>query len=93
MQVLWHIPPRDPVNASLSFCCGPVLSELSGAWEAVGLDPQVGFLHELRPGRPALALDLLERFRPPVADRFAATLLARRVLRETAFTEAPGGAC
>ena len=86
-------PPRDPVNASLSFCYGLVLSELSGALEAVGLDPQVGFLHDLRPGRPALALDLLEEFRPSVADRFAVTLLARRVLGEAAFTVAPGGAC
>lgn len=86
-------PPRDPVNAALSFCYGLLLSELSGALEGVGLDPQVGFLHDLRPGRPALALDLLEEFRPSVADRFAVKLLARRVLAESAFTVGPGGAC
>ena len=61
--------------------------------EAVGLDPHLGSLHELRPGRPALADDLLEEFRPSVADHYAVTLLARRVLGETALTEAPGGAC
>ncbi|HVA21773.1 MAG TPA: CRISPR-associated endonuclease Cas1 [Candidatus Micrarchaeia archaeon] len=86
-------PPRDPVNATLSYCYGLVLGDVSGALEGVGLDPQIGFLHELRPGRPALALDLLEEFRPALADRFAIALLARRVLGEAAFTETPGGGC
>ena len=86
-------PPRDPVNAVLSYCYGLVLSDVSGALEGVGLDPQVGFLHELRPGRPALALDLLEEFRPSIADRFAITLLARRSLDDEAFTVTPGGGC
>lgn len=70
-------PPRDPVNALLSFTYGLVLTEVIGAIEAVGLDPQVGFLHRPRPGRPSLGLDLLEELRPSVADRFAVAALRR----------------
>jgi CRISPR-associated protein Cas1 len=70
-------PPRDPTNALLSFTYGLVLTEVVGALEAVGLDPQVGFLHCARPGRPSLALDLLEEFRPSLADRFVVAALRR----------------
>ncbi len=84
-------PPRDPVNALLSYCYGLALAEIAGALEAVGLDPQVGFLHGVRPGRPSLALDVLEEFRTGVTDRFALGLLARRQLGEEAFTPTVGG--
>jgi CRISPR-associated protein Cas1 len=73
-------PPRDPVNALLSFLYGLALVEMVGALDAVGLDPQVGFLHDLRPGRPSLALDLVEEVRP-VQDRLAVRLLRRRQVR------------
>lgn len=85
-------PPRDPVNALLSFLYALVQSELIGALDAVGLDPQVGFLHQLRPGRPSLALDLLEEMRPAVADRLAVRLLRRRQLRLEHFTTNGAGA-
>ena len=78
-------PPRDPVNALLSFMYGLVLTELVGALDAVGLDPQVGFLHRPRSGRPSLALDLLEEFRPALADRFAIAALGRCQVREEHF--------
>lgn len=86
-------PPRDPVNALLSFTYGLVLTELVGALDAVGLDPQVGYLHGLRSGRPALALDLLEEFRPAVADRLAVRMIARHQVRAEHFLVTPGGAC
>lgn len=86
-------PPRDPVNALLSFLYSLVLAEVVGALDAVGLDPQVGFLHVLRSGRPALALDLLEEFRPAIADRLAVRLIARRQIRPEHFLLTPGGAC
>jgi hypothetical protein len=62
-----------------------------GDW-GVGLDPQVGYLHALRPGRPALALDLMEELRAPVVDRLALTLVNRRQVRPTEFVEHLGGA-
>ena len=64
-------PPRDPVNAVLSLGYSMLARECTAALWRVGLDPYVGFLHELRPGRPALALDLMEEFRPVVADSVA----------------------
>lgn len=60
--------------------------------EAAGLDPQIGFLHALRPGRPALALDLMEEFRPLMADRVAFALLNRRQVQPADFTRREGGA-
>ncbi|HEX9775944.1 MAG TPA: CRISPR-associated endonuclease Cas1 [Actinomycetota bacterium] len=86
-------PPRDPVNAMLGFVYGLVLTEVVGACEAAGLDPQIGFLHGVRPGRPSLALDLLEEFRPALADRFVAGLFTRRMLRVHDFVFTAGGAC
>ncbi len=62
------------------------------ALETVGLDPQVGFLHALRPGRPALALDLVEEFRAPIADRLALTLINRGQLKADEFRISEGGA-
>lgn len=85
-------PPRDPVNTILSFLYALLRVECAAAAESVGLDPQVGFLHALRPGRPALALDLMEEFRPVVADRVAITLINRRELSRSDFEALPGGA-
>ena len=85
-------PPRDRTNAILSFLYALVRGECASACEGVGLDPQVGFLHVLRPGRPALALDLMEELRPVLADRLALTLVNRRQLTTSDFEESPGGA-
>lgn len=85
-------PPRDPMNAVLSFLYTLVRSECTAALEGVGLDPQIGFLHALRPGRPALALDLMEEFRAIFADRLALTLVNRRELGEDDFERFDGGA-
>ena len=78
-------PPRDPSNSVLSFMYGLVLAECVGALEAVGLDPQIGYLHRPRSGRPSLALDILEEMRPAVADRFAINILSRRQIRNEHF--------
>lgn len=86
-------PPRDPVNSLLSFIYGLVLSETVGAVETVGLDPQIGFLHGVRPGRASLGLDMIEELRPSIADKFAVGLLRRRQLGDSDFTFTPGGAC
>ena len=85
-------PPRDPTNAVLSFLYTLLRAECAAALEGVGLDPQVGYLHALRPGRPALALDLMEEFRPIVADRLALTLVNRKELGEDDFERFDGGA-
>lgn len=85
-------PPRDRMNTVLSFLYAILRQEVAAALEGVGLDPQVGYLHALRPGRPALALDLMEELRPVVADRLALTLVNRRQLRRGHFEELPGGA-
>ncbi|SDI53943.1 CRISP-associated protein Cas1 [Sinosporangium album] len=85
-------PPTDPINALLSFLYSLTRALVHGAAEQVGLDPYLGFLHGLRPGKPALALDLMEEFRPVLADRLALTLLNRRQLRIEHFETLPGGA-
>lgn len=78
-------PPRDPVNALLSFLYVLLTADCRAAAEAVGLDPQMGFLHRDRPGRASLALDLAEEFRAPLADRACLTLLNRRQLGASDF--------
>lgn len=85
-------PPRDPINALLSFAYSLLANECVAACEGVGLDPQMGFLHVLRPGRPALALDLMEELRAPFADRFVLTLINRGQIKPDDFIERPGGA-
>jgi CRISPR-associated protein Cas1 len=65
--------------------------EIVGALDAVGLDPQIGYLHRPRSGRPSLALDMLEEFRPAI-DRFAAGLVTRRMVTVSDFERGPGGA-
>jgi CRISPR-associated protein Cas1 len=84
-------PPRDRTNALLSFLYALWLAECTAALEGVGLDPQVGYLHVLRPGRPALALDLLEEFRAPASDRLAMRLINRRQIRAEHFEVLTGG--
>lgn len=84
-------PPRDRMNALLSFLYSMWMNDCRSALEAAGLDPQVGFLHALRPGRAALALDLMEEFRP-FADRLALTLINRAQLGASDFAEREGGA-
>jgi len=76
----------------LSFCYALLRAECEAALEGVGLDPQVGYLHALRPGRPALALDLMEELRPALADRLVLRLINRRQIRSDHFDEMPGGA-
>lgn len=84
-------PPLDRMNALLSFLYTMLRFECTSALEGVGLDPQVGYLHALRPGRPALALDLMEELRPVMADRLALTLVNRRQLSPEQFERTPGG--
>lgn len=83
-------PPRDRFNAMLSFLYAMWMNDCRSALEAAGLDPQVGFLHALRPGRAALALDLMEEFRP-WADRLALTLINRGQLSADDFAMREGG--
>lgn len=85
-------PPKDAVNALLSFAYTLLANEASGALEGVGLDPQVGYLHALRSGRPSLSLDLIEEFRPIVADRAVLSLINRNQLDSSDFDARPGGA-
>lgn len=97
-RTMWHFsgrnrrPPKDPVNAMLSFGYALLQSECRSACEVVGLDPQVGFLHVLRPGRPALALDLMEEFRAHLVDRLVLSLVNRRQISPEDFICRPGGA-
>jgi CRISPR-associated protein Cas1 len=84
-------PPPDPINSLLSFTYALLLADCRGALETVGLDPQIGFLHGIRPGRPALALDLMEEFRPILADRLVLTLINRGQLSKSDFVYRPGG--
>ncbi|MBA5778039.1 type I-C CRISPR-associated endonuclease Cas1 [Stappia sp. F7233] len=84
-------PPLDPVNAVLSFLYTLLTHDCRSAAESVGLDPAVGFLHRDRPGRPSLALDLMEEFRPVLADRLALSLFNRRQLRASDFETRDGG--
>jgi CRISPR-associated protein Cas1 len=85
-------PPLDPLNALLSFVYSVLTHDIASAVEGVGLDPAVGFLHVDRPGRPSLALDLLEEFRPLIADRLVLTLINRRQVTPEGFATQPGGA-
>jgi len=80
-------PPLDRCNALLSFAYALLLSDCMAALVAAGLDPNVGFLHTDRPGRPSLALDLMEEFRPMLADRLVLTLVNRRQLAFGSITQ------
>lgn len=78
-------PPKDPVNALLSFLYNLLTHDCRSAAESCGLDAQCGFLHRDRPGRPSLALDLMEEFRPLFADRAALTLINRQQIQAKHF--------
>lgn len=84
-------PPLDNLNALLSFLYTVLTSEVSSALETVGLDPYVGFLHQDRPGRPSLALDLMEELRPVFADRLALSLINRKQILGSGFTQKENG--
>ncbi|MDA3948719.1 MAG: type I-C CRISPR-associated endonuclease Cas1c [Spirochaeta sp.] len=85
-------PPLDEVNALLSFVYTLLAHDVRSALETVGLDPAVGFLHRDRPGRPGLALDLMEEFRAPIADRLVLSLINRRQVKAAGFERARNGA-
>ena len=78
-------PPRDEMNCLLSFFYALLAQDVRSALEGVGLDPAVGYLHRERPGRPSLALDMMEEFRPYLADRLALTLVNRQQIRSSDF--------
>lgn len=84
-------PPGDRVNALLSFGYALLMHDCVAACASAGLDPAVGFLHEDRPGRLSLALDLMEELRVPVVDRLVLALINREQLRPTDLVEEPSG--
>ena len=85
-------PPRDAINCLLSYLYALVRHDCIAALTATGLDPFIGYLHAERPNRPALALDLMEEFRPLLADRLAITLINRRQVTREDFLVREGGA-
>jgi CRISPR-associated protein Cas1 len=85
-------PPLDEVNALLSFMYTLLAHDVRSALETVGLDTAVGFLHRDRPGRAGLALDLMEEFRPVIADRLVLSLINRRQVGKKGFIKAANGA-
>jgi len=84
-------PPRDPVNALLSFGYVLVGNELQSLLDAMGFDPYIGFYHQLDYGRPSLALDLLEELRAPLVDRFTAKVFNQGTLTGDDFVSSPQG--
>ncbi len=84
-------PPLDNTNSLLSFLYTLLTNEVTSALETVGLDPYVGFLHRDRPGRPSLALDLMEEMRPVFADRLALSLINRKQINAKGFTPKESG--
>jgi CRISP-associated protein Cas1 len=84
-------PPLDKVNCLLSFYYTLLCHDCRSALESVGLDPQVGFLHRDRPGRPSLALDLMEEFRAMISDRLALSLINLAQIRPDGFRETSAG--
>lgn len=85
-------PPLDRVNALLSFAYVLLTSMCTSALESVGLDPYVGFMHTIRPGRKSLALDLVEELRSVFADRFVITLINKKLILSKHFIEQEDGA-
>lgn len=85
-------PPTNPMNALLSFVYTLLIGHCVAAAEGIGLDPQIDFLHEMRPGRPALALDLVEELRPAIGDRLVLSLVNLRQITPEDFVSRPGGA-
>lgn len=85
-------PPLDSMNALLSFLYTMLTHDVTSALESVGLDPAVGFLHRDRPGRPGLALDIMEEFRPYFADRLALSLVNLKQVSGQGFEKTETGA-
>ncbi len=85
-------PPLDNMNALLSFLYAMLAHDTAAALEGVGLDPAVGYLHRDRPGRPGLALDLMEELRPVIADRVVLSLVNRQQIRGSGFVCTETGA-
>lgn len=85
LQARTRRPARDPINATLNFVYTVLAGDCASAAQSVGLDPQVGFLHTLRPGRSSLALDLMEELRAVTADRAIVTLINRQQLTPRDF--------
>ncbi len=85
-------PPLDPVNALLSFLYTMLVHDVTSACESVGLDPAVGYLHRDRPGRPGLALDIMEELRPVLADRLVLSLINRGQVKLADFCIGETGA-
>lgn len=83
-------PPTDPVNAMLSLGYTLLQHQISSAIQVVGFDPYAGYLHQPRYGRPALALDLMEEFRPIITDSVVLDIINHRILTERDFTEELG---
>ena len=84
-------PPKDPTNALLSFAYSLLTADVISAIQIVGLDPYVGFFHQQTYGRPCLALDLMEEFRPIIADSVVVTLINNRQITPNDFTQSHGG--
>lgn len=84
-------PPKDPVNAMLSFLYTVLAHDCASALESVGLDAYVGFMHRDRPGRESLALDMMEELRPVFVDRFVLTLINTREIQPKHFQRQAGG--
>ncbi|MCC6381680.1 MAG: type I-C CRISPR-associated endonuclease Cas1 [Dehalococcoidia bacterium] len=91
MQARTRRPPRDPLNAMLSFTYALLTNDCVAALTTSGLDPAVGFFHRDRPGRPGLALDLMEEFRPVLADRTVLALVNRHQIDDADFEHTEGG--
>ena len=85
-------PPTDNVNALLSFTYTILANNCAAALQSAGLDPYVGFMHRLRPGRSSLALDLMEELRPVIADRFVLSCINRKIITARHFDEQESGA-
>ena len=85
-------PPLDNVNALLSFVYTLLTNSITSALESVGLDPYVGYLHTLRPGRASLSLDMIEELRPILADRFVLTLINKKIITGKNFSVKENGA-
>jgi len=83
-------PPTDPVNSLLSFAYGLLRSQVMAAVHLAGLDPYIGYLHEVHHGQPAMALDLMEEFRPLVADNLVLSMFNKQQLQPKDFQESLG---
>lgn len=85
-----HRPPPDPVNSLLSFAYGLLRTQVTAAVHVAGLDPYIGYLHEVHHGQPAMPLDLMEEFRPLVADSLVLSVINKREIQRNDFEESLG---